>query len=222
MNLSELCFESVTGPDNPTQFVPMHPYVRDTFKKRYGFDPAELCYHGRHYWKAHPNDWHLFCAFRAELLHDIYRDTLRVLQRFQYGDSRMERRALIVTAYDTINNPEIERNTGLDICDIIGMMSHTGHVSRKIQGERFDFILNVEDPQSRWNDPPDRYLALGKQYQHLVPDPNKLALDINIVNMSPNKDAHRGAGFATDTPLRSGNAGDAALRAFRRAAGDPL
>ncbi len=192
--------EKVESLADPTQFVAKHPEEYAMLKAGCGFAPAELCYTGRHYWKTHPTDWQQFCAYRAELLHDIYRDTLRELQHFQYGDPRMERRALVVTAYDTINNPEIRRNTGLDICDLIGMMSRTGHVLRKLQGERFDFILNVEDPQSRWNDRPDRYLALGKQYRELLPDPNKLALDINIVDLAPKKDVHRPF-FATNTPL---------------------
>ena len=192
--------QSVTKPVDPKQFVPMYPDVSAAFKKRNGFDPTALCYDGRHFWKTHPADWQRFNTYRAELLHDIYRDTLRELQHFQYSDSKIGRRAVIVTAHDTINNPEIQRNTGLDIHDVIGMMSRTGHVKRKIQGERFDFILNIEDPQNRWNDPPDRYLALGRQYQHLIPDKNRLALDINIVDLRPKKDKLRD-GFATNIPL---------------------
>jgi len=192
VNLSELYFENLTGPDDAKQFVPMHPYVRTTFKQRYKFDPVELCQPGSaHYWRTHPGAWKQFADFRGELLRDVYRDVLHTLQGFQHGD-QLGRRDVVVTALDTINNPEIQRNTGLDIRDIIGMMAGKGQT-----GERFDFVLNVEDPQRRWNDSPDRYVALGKQYAKLVADPAKLALDLNIVNVHKQGD-HR---FATLIPI---------------------
>ncbi len=204
MNLSEFYFDNVSNakvdaPDDPTRFEPMHPYVRDTFKKRFGFDPAELCYRdSRHYWKTHPADWQKFVDFRADMLHEIYRDTLRELQQFQYGDRKLGRRDIVVTAYDTINNPSIQRDTGADIRDVIALMSTGAREKAKTNGDRFDFELNVEDPQSHWNDSPDRYIALGKLYQHLLPNPNKLALDLNIIDLKRAATDHR---FATSTPL---------------------
>ena len=116
------------------------------------------------------------------MLHTIYRDTLASLQSFQYGDAALGQRDIIVTALDTINDPEIQRNTGLDIRDLIGMMSPGKGATRKADGTHFDFILDVEDSQRSWNKPPDRYLALGEQYSKLLPAPRKLALDVNIID----------------------------------------
>ena len=50
VNLGELYFENTAPPaprppdprDNPETFNPMHPYVRETFKRQYGFEPGAV------------------------------------------------------------------------------------------------------------------------------------------------------------------------------------
>lgn len=198
VNLAELYFENQSGPDNPQQFVPMHPYVRTTFKQRYGFDPAELCArNSRHFWRTHPRAWRQFVDFRAQLLHETYQELLTALQPFQRGSDQLGRRDIVVTALDTINYPEIQHQTGLDIRDLLNMMDTGKHPAEKTPAGRFDFVLNVEDPQRAWDAPPDRYLKIGAQYRRLVTNPAKLALDLNILNFRK-PDERR---FATQTQV---------------------
>jgi len=196
-NFAELYFENSDGPANPAEFVPMHPFVRKAFHRRYGYDPVEIFRPGSaHFWKAHPEDWNEFKALRAEMLQEIYCELLRAVQPFQRGDRRSGRREIVVTVLDSLGSPAIRENTGLDVNMILKIMA-AARGSNSRGGEQFDFTLNVEDPQRVWNDPPSRYLLLGRRYRPLLTDATRLMLNLNVVAFRSPEERR----FATRAPV---------------------
>jgi hypothetical protein len=47
--------------------------------------------------------------------------------------------------------------------------------------KKYHFMLQPEDPQTKWSTNPDRYLEMGKFYARKMDDPSKLMLDLNIM-----------------------------------------
>lgn len=188
VNLAELYFECFSGPEDAANFVPMHPYVIKEFKSRCGYDPCGILDPSSpHYWKTSPTSWDRFKSLRAEMLHSIYVDVLSALDDFRKGDENTGGREVVVTVLDSISAPEIERSTGLDVRSIIGLM-RAGKVPGRPGVRKFDFTLNVEDPQSMWNGPPGRYAKIGSIYTTLLSDPGRLMLNMNVLDFrKPNK-----------------------------------
>ena len=47
--------------------------------------------------------------------------------------------------------------------------------------EQYDFRLALEDPATLWDRGPERYVEIARQYRRLAPGPQRLVIDINIV-----------------------------------------
>jgi len=62
--------------------------------------------------------------------------------------------------------------------DLIG--ADAGKVLPLLQQHDFTFL--IEDPATVWNLGPQRYPEIAKRYQPLTSHPEKLAIDINIVD----------------------------------------
>ena len=62
--------------------------------------------------------------------------------------------------------------------DAIG--ADAGRVLPLLDKHAFSFL--IEDPATVWNLGPQRYPEIAKRYQPLTPHPEKLAIDINIVD----------------------------------------
>jgi len=146
VNLAELSYDTDHGMRNPDRFVPLNHDVRMEFRRRGGFDPLEFFQAASaHHWKRDRRNFDLFLRFRCEMVRDLHDFFLREVARIVQARSRdME---VIVTAIDSLLNPETIEACGIDSRDILALMG------------RHRFTLQVEDPASSWIDPPDRYLA---------------------------------------------------------------
>jgi len=169
VNLAELYFESGSkGPADAKHFTPMHPSVRNDFKKRYGFDPAYIFdQNSGFYWKNNPGVWREFEDYRVELiayLHDKF------LARLTEIKNRKEGFHIIVTAMDNLTVPELRRNIGVDILKIIELKN------------KYQFTLQVEDPANLWSTDPRRYLVIWNKYKAILGSKADLMLDLNILS----------------------------------------
>ncbi len=167
VNFAEIYFESgLDGPAEPTKLTPMHVSARTEFKQLHGFDPAALVQTGSpQFWKTHAAAWNKYEDYRIEKMVQIHERLL------QFADTVRQVRPgfdVIVTALDSIGNPELRRTQGVDIGRIIDLKKN------------FAFSLNVEDPQSAWSDDPRRYRDIAENYRPLLGD--DLMLDLNILS----------------------------------------
>ena len=71
---------------------------------------------------------------------------------------------------DSYGSPEVKEYIGVDMENIL-------HLQKK-----YNFTINVEDPENLWSTNPRRYLEIGKFYSQLFGNNSKLALDLNILN----------------------------------------
>lgn len=168
VDIAELYFESDHGPDNPNQFTPMHPSARRLFASQHGFDPALLFdTNSVHYWKSNTSDWQKFEDFRSREITHFHQQFLALGTAVGSEKPGFD---IIVTVLDNINSPELRRDIGTDIRQIIELQ------------KQYEFTLQVEDPQKLWSTDPRRYAAMGKRYRDLVLSPSNLMLDLNILS----------------------------------------
>ncbi len=168
INIAELYFEAGRGVQDPQFFAPFHRSARTLFQRRYGFDPVEILRPGSpYYWQTNDSSLHDFENFRTDWvthLHDVFLGMASDIQKTRAGFS------IIVTAMDNIGSPELRAYHGVDIRRIAGLRS------------KYNFTLQVEDPESRWSTTPRRYTAMGKQYHDLLGTAMPVMLDLNILS----------------------------------------
>lgn len=166
VNLSELYFESGRGFEDPLLFTPMHPSARESFRRRYGYDPASVFDHeSPNYWRNNPQVRTELTEFRIGKLNDVYRKILEMLKGVASAKPGF---CVVVTAQDAYGSPELREWLGVDMPSILSFQREYG------------FHLSIEDPQHLWSTTPLRYLAIGKRYHELMADSSKLLLDLNI------------------------------------------
>ncbi|MBI1804323.1 MAG: DUF2334 domain-containing protein [Ignavibacteriae bacterium] len=175
VNLAELYFDAGNGPKDPKLLTPMHSSARDLFCKRYGFDPAQILDPiSQYYWKTNPLAWKQYEDFRVGILTDLHEEFLQLLTGIKAARPHLD---IILTAMDNLGSPELRPNHGVDIERIIDLM------------KRYNFTLQVEDPQSEWSKDPRRYSTMGQRYQTLLGSGKKFMLDLNILQFRDEKKA---------------------------------
>ena len=166
VNVSEFYFESGRGFEDPLQFTPMHPSARESFHRRYGYDPATVFDHeSPNYWRANPQVRADLTEYRIGKINEVYRKILDMLKGIESAKPGF---GVVVTAQDALGSPELREWLGVDVASILSFQKEYG------------FNLSIEDPQHLWSTSPLRYLAIGKRYQALIADSSKLLLDLNI------------------------------------------
>lgn len=167
VNIGEVYFESgVGGPDEPNLLTPMHPSARADMKRRAGFDPVSLLDPSSPlFWKRDVAAWKKFEDYRVEFMTHMHERLLRMLLPFSKKRPGFD---LVVTALDNLHSPELRRNHGIDIEAVLSL--------RALR----PFVLNVEDPLSRWSEDPRRYESIATRYAALLG--KDLALDVNILS----------------------------------------
>jgi hypothetical protein len=164
VNLAELYFESLHGPSNPARFTPMNQWVRDDYQRRNGIDPLEIFNpESPHLWSRNDNAWQRFAAYRSELTLRLQRQWLEKLR------SNHPQLDLMVTQIDDRLDPQMKEYLGADAASLLPLAS------------KYDFRLVIEDPATLWDRGPSRYTEIAKRYEPLADDPERLAIDINIV-----------------------------------------
>jgi uncharacterized protein YdaL len=168
VNLAELYFEAGTGFSQPELFTPMHPSARKEFKAKYGFDLREIFDStSSNYWKKNPKAKEDVINYRVNKiasLHDLF---LKAIYDFAKTKKGL---GVVVTFMDTYFSPEIKEYHGVSADKIIELQ------------KKYGFMLQPEDPQSKWSTDPSRYLEMGKVYASKMADPSKLMLDLNILD----------------------------------------
>ncbi len=164
VNLAELYFESLHGPSNPQRFTPMNEWVRREYETRAGFDPAALFDpDSPRFWSLNGEAWRNFVDYRAELALRLQRRFLALL------GARRPRPHLTVTQIDDRFDPRMRELLGADTAALLALAAE------------YDFQLVVEDPATQWDLGPRRYHEIARRYREIAPDPERLAIDINIV-----------------------------------------
>ncbi|MDQ7825613.1 MAG: polysaccharide deacetylase family protein [Candidatus Eremiobacteraeota bacterium] len=173
VNLAEIYLEG-EGPGKPEMMAPFHPSAQKAFKSAWKFDMREL-FNDRspHYWGKNPKSMEAFYQFREDLVTALHRDMLIFLNEIKEKKGDFD---IVVTVVDSIKTPVIRNLWGVNARRIIPLM------------EEYPFTLSVEDPQIMWNRPPDRYRDLCKAYLDAGVPFDRLAMDLNIVDVHTQKD----------------------------------
>jgi hypothetical protein len=172
LNLAELYFEPVSGPQIPEQFTPMNRTMRRAFQRSHGFDPVQLFDKtSSRYWVKNPRSLAVFYRFRKRLNVQTLDFLLNRLQKTLRGNPPQGgplQKEIVVTVIDVLPHPDLANYLGIDL-------------SRTLQTiRRHGATLQIEDPVMDWSLGPDRYAELGHRYkQARLPRP--AILDINLV-----------------------------------------
>ena len=164
VNFAELYFESLHGPSNAQRFTPLNAWVRADYRERSGVDPLRLFDSASvHFHERDREQWEDFVDYRARLALRLHKQFLEVI-RSVFPDLD-----LVVTQIDDRFDRRMREFLGTDSGALLAL------------AEPYDFRLVVEDPATLWDRGPERYVEIAQQYRRLAPDPERLAIDINIV-----------------------------------------
>jgi len=167
VNLAELYFESDNGFDNPEKFMPMHTSAKAEFKGLYKFDLPEIFNESSpYYWIKNPNARKAVIQYRVNKIKELHEKLLSAIYKSMASKPGFD---VIITFMDSYESPEMTENVGINSDIMIGLQ------------KKFGCKLQVEDPEKRWNDSPDRYKSLGDKYTSQIHDRNKIMLDLNIM-----------------------------------------
>ena len=163
INLAELYFESLEGPENPARFTPMNADVREQFRQQAGFDPRELFTHS----SSNPAGLKQFLDFRAELAAHQQFEWLAQAEWLRKSKPDFD---IVLTHIDDRFDASMRDKLGADVSRTLPLLSN------------HDFTFLIEDPATIWNLGPQRYPQIAAKYKPLTPRQDKLAIDINVVD----------------------------------------
>ncbi|MEP7362480.1 MAG: hypothetical protein ABI972_04425 [Acidobacteriota bacterium] len=167
INLAELYFESLEGYGNAARFTPMNDNVRAEFTAKNGFDPLELFREGspRHH-SRNGEGMRKLLDFRAALAHRMQIEWLDELERIRAQRPHLD---LVLTHVDDRFDTRMR--------DLIG--ADAERLLPTLEARAATFL--IEDPATVWNLGPERYPEIAAKYKPITEKPDKLAIDINIV-----------------------------------------
>lgn len=164
INLAELYFESLHGPDNAQRFTPLNDWVRQDYSAKHGLDPIEFFRaDSGHYWSEDPENWTVFANYRADLALRLQEKFLTLIR------ATLPHADVVVTQIDDRFDTRMREYLGADAGALLPL------------AEEYDFRLVIEDPATLWNLGPERYTQIHERYLPLTDNPGRLAIDINIV-----------------------------------------
>ncbi|MBI5021646.1 MAG: DUF2334 domain-containing protein [Ignavibacteriales bacterium] len=174
VNLAELYFEAGTdGPENSNLMTPMHSSARTEFKMLYGFDPALLFDDkSEYYWKTNAYAWNRYEEYRVNRLSSLHEEFLELIQEVKNEKPHLD---AVLTVMDNVGNPELRKNHGVDAIRINDLK------------KKFNFTLQIEDPQSEWSKDPRRYSTISEKYKTILGEKNAVMIDINILQFRDEK-----------------------------------
>lgn len=158
VNLGELYFESLEGHQNPARFTPFNDDVRAEYRKLYGRDPL--------------NDLQgaglpTLLEYRANLAARLQSDWLSKLETVRRGKPNFD---IILTHIDDRFDTSMRDALGADAARLL----------RGTEGQGTGFL--IEDPATVWHLGPARYREIRKRYEGLTQEPERLSIDLNIVD----------------------------------------
>jgi hypothetical protein len=167
VNLAELYFESLEGHENPARFTPMNSDVRAEFQAASGVDPLELFNpKSPQYYNTSSEGMARFLAFRADLARRQQSEWIAQVEDIRKTKPWLD---LTLTHVDDRFDTTMREKIGADTSKTLPLLA------------QHDFTFLIEDPATIWNLGPQRYPQIAARYQALAPRPDKLAIDINIV-----------------------------------------
>ena len=161
VNLAELYFESLEGMANPARFTPMNADVRAEFQAQSAWDPAELFTT-----RKDAASVRQFLDYRADLARRMQEEWLQLVEQSRAAHPDLD---IVLTHVDDRFDTGMQDAIGADAARVLPLLKTR------------DFTFLVEDPATIWNLGPQRYTEIAKRYQPLTPRPDKMAIDINIV-----------------------------------------
>jgi hypothetical protein len=167
VNLAELYFESLEGHANPARFTPMNGDVREEFRAAAGFDPLDLFQPGgpRHF-SRNAAGLRAFLDYRAGLTRRMQAHWIAFLDSLRGSRPDLD---VVLTHVDDRFDTRMRDLIGADAAGLLPLL------------ERHDFTFLIEDPATIWHLGPERYPEIARRYEPLTGRPEKLAIDINIV-----------------------------------------
>lgn len=174
VNIAELYFEAGTdGPENSNLMTPMHLSARAEFKKLYGFDPTFLFdINSEYYWKNNAYAWNRYEEYRVGRLTKLHEEFLSMIEEIKYEKPHLD---IVLTVMDNVGNPELRKNHGVDALRVNELK------------KKYNFTLQIEDPQSEWSKDPQRYLTISERYKTLIGKKDAVMLDLNILQFRDEK-----------------------------------
>ena len=167
VNIAELYFEAGQGFKDMNLFTPMHPSAKVEFKHQYGFDLQSVFNDtSKNYWKTNTVARSAVTEYRVHVLDGIYE---RILTSVKHFAEQRPGFHVIVTAMDSYGSPELRENIAVDMNHIIALQ------------KKYNFYLQVEDPENKWSTSPMRYQAIANRYRSEISQPDHLMLDLNIL-----------------------------------------
>ena len=167
VNLAELYFEAGTGFNEPNLFTPMHPSAQKEVKEKYNIELNKIFEpNSKYYWKLNPYVKNNIIEYRVNKLNEVYRLFLNSFNKIAEHKNGFQ---IIITAMDSYGSPLLREYIAEDMNKILELQ------------KKFNFILQVEDPQTLWSTNPTRYFEIGETYKNLISHPEKLMLDLNIL-----------------------------------------
>lgn len=172
VNLAELYFESLEGPANPSRFTPMNDDVRREFQERAGFDPLELFQPAspRHA-SRNPAGLAAFLDYRAELARRMQQEWIAEIEKLRAARPHLD---LVLTHVDDRFDTRMREAIGADAAALLPL------------AEQHSFTFLIEDPATVWHLGPQRYPEIARRYRPLAKRPERLGVDINIVERYQN------------------------------------
>ena len=162
VNMAELYFESLEGASNPARFTPMNDDVRALFKTSQGWDPMEI-----YSTRKDAASLRSFLDFRADLVNRMQGEWLTEIEKCRSLKPDLD---IVLTHVDDRFDAGMKDAIGADAGRVLPMLKTR------------DFTFLIEDPATVWNLGPQRYPEIASRYRPITPKPERLAIDINVVD----------------------------------------
>jgi hypothetical protein len=169
VNLAELYFESLEGIENPSRFTPMNQDVRAEFRSLHGYDPLNIV--GQALSPGNGAKRDAFLAYRASLAQRIEREWLAEIESLRRSKPDLD---LVLTHVDDRFDTGMRDAIGADAARTLPLL------------DTHQFTFLIEDPATVWHLGPQRYQTIAERYRALTRHPDKLAVDLNIVERYQN------------------------------------
>jgi hypothetical protein len=158
VNLGELYFESLEGSENPARFTPFNADVQAEYKALHGRDMfQDLTGQGLP----------LLLEYRANLAARLQADWLSKLETIRAQNPNFD---IVLTHIDDRFDTRMRDALGADAARLL----------RGTEGLGTGFL--IEDPATVWHLGPARYREIRKRYEGLTAEPERLSIDLNIVD----------------------------------------
>jgi hypothetical protein len=158
VNLGELYFESLEGHQNPARFTPFNDDVRAEYRALHGRDPLD---------DLKGEGLPALLEYRANLAARLQADWLSKLETLRREKPNFD---IVLTHIDDRFDTRMRDALGADAARLL----------RGTEGQGTGFL--IEDPATVWHLGPARYREIRKRYEGLTQEPDRLSIDLNIVD----------------------------------------